>query len=309
VDIYLDSGTHLKRVPVASREWVISGEDADKKYNSGERNLPPEHSRVFVMMPARTYADCFVAPFSGFSTIGRAAPYMEDDKEKIKERITPGGWHITGDYVTGSRKAVSPDKKTSIEIDYGTKAEPKGDAPELHFSLFDEIKGDVVTDDSVEVSVFNEAVIKHKKGEKIEAEIGPDVEIAADANVTETIREDLDILVAGDDKKTVGGNREEKVAGNAKYESADTDIKSIAPIGLNDGLYKTGLSPYWTSETSALSALSQAAAQAAPQLALLDAFSGGTGFIIGLGAAIAAFCAAMQTADGAAHAATAKAVK
>jgi hypothetical protein len=165
VDIYLDSGIHLKRVPVASKEWVIFGEDAKKGYNSGERNLPPEHARVFVMMPTRTYADCFVMPFSGFSTIDQPTPYMEDDKEKIKERITPSGWHVTDDYVTGSHKAVSPDKKTSLEIDYGTEEEPKEDAPELHLSLFDEIKADVVADDHVTLSVFDEVEIKHVKGD------------------------------------------------------------------------------------------------------------------------------------------------
>jgi hypothetical protein len=261
------------------------------------------------MMPTCTYGDCFVMPFSGFSTIDQPKPYMEDDREKIKERITPSGWHTTDDYVTGSHKAVSPDKKTSLEIDYGTEEEPKEDAPELHLVVFDEIKADVVTDDNVTVSVFDEAVIKHTKGEKVEIEIKPEVDITVESDVTETIQENLDVLVVGDDKKTVGGDREEKVTGKAKYESADTDIKSTAPIGLNDGLYSTGLSPYWKSETSALTALSQAATQAIPQLALLDALSGGTGFIAGLGAAIIAFCTAMQAADTAAHTATAKAVK
>jgi hypothetical protein len=73
VDVYLDSGVYLSRVPVASVEWVIPGEDAEKDYNSGERDLPPERARVFVMMPAFAYADCFIAPFSGFSTIDQTS--------------------------------------------------------------------------------------------------------------------------------------------------------------------------------------------------------------------------------------------
>jgi hypothetical protein len=165
VDIYLDSGTHLKRVPVASKEWVVYGEDAEKDYNSGERDLPPVQGRVFIMMPTCTYNDCFVMPFSGFSTINQSAPYMEDDREKIKERITPSGWHVTNDYVTGSHKAVSPDKKTSLEIDYGTEEEPKEDAPELHLSLFDQIKADVIADDKATLSVFDEVSIEHVKGD------------------------------------------------------------------------------------------------------------------------------------------------
>ena len=155
IDVLLASGVFLNRVPVASKEWVISGEDAGKDYNSGERNLPPVHARVFIMMPSFTYHDCFVAPFSGFSTIDQPAPYMEDDREKIKEKITPSGWHVTDDYVTGRHKAVSPDKKTSLEIDYGAEQEPKEDDPELHLKLFDNITIDVTADEKIEIGVFD----------------------------------------------------------------------------------------------------------------------------------------------------------
>jgi hypothetical protein len=249
-DIFLDSGTYLNRVPVASREWAVSGEDAEKDYNSGERNLPPVQARVFIMMPTCTYNDCFVMPFSGFSTIDQPKPYMEDGREKIKERITPGGWHTADDYVTGSRKAVSPDKKTSLEIDYGTEGAPKEDAPELHLDLFDAIKVDIFADDRIEITVTNSTV-----------------------------------------------------------EAQDYDIKCGKPIGLNDGLYKSGLAPYLTSETDAAGELETAAADAAPQLAVLDYLSGGAGKIIGLGAAVTAFCGAMKKADTAAHTDVSKAVK
>jgi hypothetical protein len=166
VDIFLDIGIYLKRVPVSSREWVVPGEDAEKDYNSGERDLPPEHARVFIMMPTGTFNDCFVL-CSGFATIEQTPPYMEYDREKIKERITPSGWHITDDYVTGSHKAVSPDEKTSLEIDYGTEDEPKEENPELHLDIFNEIKADVVADTDVNLSVFDEVSVEHKKGESV----------------------------------------------------------------------------------------------------------------------------------------------
>jgi hypothetical protein len=284
VDIYLDSGVLLNRVPVASKEWVISGEDADTDYNSGERDLPPEHARVFVMMPARTYDDCFIMPFSGFSTISRPAPYMEGDKERIKERITPSGWHITDDHGTGSHKAVSPDEKTSLEIDYGTEKEPKEDAPELHLSLFDEIKVDVAADDSAALSVFDEVEIAHKKGDSVKIR----------AYDTEITVKNGDVQVKTT-KKTI--------------TTQDIDIKSTAPIGLNDGLYSTGLNPYLTAEASALQALQTAASNAAVQLGVLDGFSGAAGTIVGLGTAIVVFCQALTTADGAAQAAIAKVAK
>jgi hypothetical protein len=97
--------------------------------------------------------------------------------------------------------------------------------------------------------------------------------------------------------------------GKILQTSSDADIKSGAPIGLNDGLYGTGLKPYLTAETAAAAPLAQAAQQANAQLAALDALSGGTGFVTSLGAAIAAFCEAMKAADMAAHTAIAKAVK
>jgi hypothetical protein len=168
VDVFLDIGIYLKRVPVSSREWVVPGEDAGKDYNSGERDLPPEHARVFIMMPTGTFDDCFVL-CSGFATIEQPRPYMEDGKEKIKERITPSGWHITDDYVTGSHKAVSPDEKTSIDLDYGTEDEPKDD-PELHLKLFDGdspgVTLDVVSGKAMDFDLFDELKINHNTEEK-----------------------------------------------------------------------------------------------------------------------------------------------
>jgi hypothetical protein len=89
----------------------------------------------------------------------------------------------------------------------------------------------------------------------------------------------------------------------------DADIKSKAPVGLNDGLYLTGLSPYLTAETAAMTALQTAASAAATQLAVLDGLSGGAGTITALGSAFVAFCTAMMSADTAAHTGIAKAVK
>jgi hypothetical protein len=168
VDVFLDIGVYQKRVPVSSQEWVVPGEDADKESDSGERNLPPIHARVFIMMPTGTYDDCFVL-CSGFSTIEQTKPYMEKDKEGIKERITPSGWHITDDYVTGSHKSVSLDGKTSIDLDYGNEEEPK-EEPELHMKVFDGdspgVKVDVVSDKTVDIDVFDELKLTHDTEEK-----------------------------------------------------------------------------------------------------------------------------------------------
>jgi len=160
VDVILDTGVYLNNVPVASREWVIYGEDVKKDFNAGERDLPPIQARVFVFMPTFTFNDCFIAPFSGFNNFDKniSSPFLEDDKQNIKERITPSGWHITNDYITGSHKAVSLDKETSLEIDYGTEDKAK-EKPELHLKIFDEILIDHTKGGSCTVKIFDSELI------------------------------------------------------------------------------------------------------------------------------------------------------
>jgi hypothetical protein len=136
-----------------------------------------------------------------------------------------------------------------------------------------------------------------------------DIDINSQSGIIASIAKDVDVLIGGNETRNIEGDKEEAVTGKAKYSSADTDIESTAPVGINDGLYKTGLQPYLNAETAALTALQTAAASANPQLAILDGLSGGTGFITGLGAAIVAFCNAMQSADTAAHTFISKAVK
>jgi hypothetical protein len=157
VDVFLDTGMYINRVPVASKEWVVFGEDVEKDFNTGERDLPPVQARVFVVMPSFNFSDCFVAPFSGFNNTDRniSAPFLSDNKQKIKERITPSGWHITNDYATGSHKSISPDGETSLEIDYGTEEEPKKADPELRLSIFDEVKLDHKKGKSCRLEVFD----------------------------------------------------------------------------------------------------------------------------------------------------------
>jgi hypothetical protein len=161
----------------------------------------------------------------------------------------------------------------------------------------------------IKMTLGDDADIDFRTGSGIVAEVEKSVDVTVVEDVSVAIGGNKDQGVEGNRTESVGGNLEENVTGNAKYTSANTDIKSTAPVGINDGLYITGLSPYLTAETAAATALSQAATQAIPPLAILDAISGGTGFVTALGTAIAAYCAAMQAADTAAHTSIAKAVK
>jgi hypothetical protein len=248
VDIFLDIGVYLKRVPVSSREWVVPGQDAGKDYNSGERDLPPEHARVFVMMPTGTYDDCFVL-CSGFAAIDQTQPYMKDKGEKIKERITPSGWHITDDYVTGSHKAVSPDEKTSLLIDYGTEDEPKEDAPELHLSLFDEIKVDVAADDNVTLSVFEEVCIEHVKGDSCTIKVFDTELVVKEGEVSikpkkTTVEVDGDVEIKTSGKTTIEATGDTTVKGvNVSVEAETSATVKSAQVQITGGtLQVTGTS-------------------------------------------------------------------
>ncbi len=161
-DVYLDTGVFLKQIPVSSREWVMSGDD----YTTGQRDLPPENARVFVFMPYGIYDGCFVL-CSGFVVTdkGQKDAFMEDGKEKSRKRVYPGNWKEEYDCATGTHEIISPDGKTSLKIDYGTEQEAK-DPPELHLKLFDNIKADVVSDESITLSAFDDEVkIEHTKNE------------------------------------------------------------------------------------------------------------------------------------------------
>jgi hypothetical protein len=126
---------------------------------------------------------------------------------------------------------------------------------------------------------------------------------ATDAPVVADLNEKSDITLTS--KSGMAAKFEKSVTVSA----GDLDLVSEEPVGINDGLYSSALKPYLNSETDALKALQQAATQAAPQLAVLDALSGGTGFIAGLGTAIISFCTSMQSADSSAHSTISKAVK
>jgi hypothetical protein len=223
-DVFLDNGVFLKRAPVAGREWVVAGEDSGKEYNSGERDLPPVHARVFIMMPSGTYNDCFILPFSGFSAAAR--PFMDDDRENVRDRITPGGWHVTDDYVTGSRKAVSPDGKTEVGIDYGTGDEPK-DAPEFHLSLFDEIKADAVSGDNVTLSVFDEVEINHVKGDSCTVKVF-DSEIVIRPGGVSMKPKETAIEVDGSAVIKISGNATVEAGGDATVKGVNVSVEASA---------------------------------------------------------------------------------
>jgi hypothetical protein len=82
----------------------------------------------------------------------------------------------------------------------------------------------------------------------------------------------------------------------------DVDVKSPNPIGINGGgnnLNAGSLTPYWTAENAAFTALSTIVSNPmlAVQLAILDGMSGGLGQVIALGTGLIALCNAVIAED------------
>jgi hypothetical protein len=182
VDVLLDTGIFVHRVPVASKEWVkdyaLEESPPDPAYTSGERNLPTIEARVFVFMPTGDLDGCFIPPFSGFVIPQSYAAFSEDwnkdspppeseKPENTRKFVLPGNWKGNYNYITGRFELISPDEKTSFLIDY-TDDNGEPEQPEVHLKLFDNpdeeepgINMDVVSGKTVDISVFNELKTHH----------------------------------------------------------------------------------------------------------------------------------------------------
>lgn len=118
VTVVNDQGFTLNSIPVCSSEWVS---DKDK-YVSGERQLPPEGARVFVLTPTKTLSGAFVL-CSGYpkgekslQTLFAQNSNEESVKKNQYERITQGGWDIKENYEDGNISLSSNDGNIVIQI-------------------------------------------------------------------------------------------------------------------------------------------------------------------------------------------------
>jgi hypothetical protein len=120
VSVISDTGMKIIGIPVVSNEWVCP-KTADKKYLSASRNLPPIGSRVFVLMPNKTYTSAFVL-CSGYP-LGepKTKTYFADANNKNKlnnERYTKtvSGWEIIENYKSGNIDFISKDEDIKVSL-------------------------------------------------------------------------------------------------------------------------------------------------------------------------------------------------
>lgn len=131
VDVKLSSGVELKEVPVAcTDEWVCEYKD----YVSGSRNLPPQGSRVFLLMPTASFESAFVL-CSGLSRYEKqhekafmADKSERDKKNKVREKVYQGKWKEEYEYETGRYKLISPTESIKIDIKDDDEKEVKVEA-------------------------------------------------------------------------------------------------------------------------------------------------------------------------------------
>jgi hypothetical protein len=200
VNVLID-GLLLDHIPVASHEWVVPYDD----FVSGERNLPPVNARIFVLMPTGNFDNCFVL-CSGFSLFDPqqresiTAPSAIGDDISVRKTVMPGNW--TKEYTdeTGTLSILSPDKKTSLLLDY------REDEPQLHISIFEKVKLDVVSEDSVKVSIFDAQLTIDSKGA---VTIKSPQEITIEGKKL-TVEADNEITVNAPQVKVTGGKLEVK---------------------------------------------------------------------------------------------------
>ena len=117
VDVISDQGIRYNAIPVYSREWIVSKDS----YTCGERFLPPQGARVFVLTPTRTVEGAFVL-CSGYPTGEKSLQSIfaqneteSETKQNQYERITQGGWDIAENYLDGNITLDSADKNISIQ--------------------------------------------------------------------------------------------------------------------------------------------------------------------------------------------------
>lgn len=116
VDAENSNGFKFHYVPVASREWV------SKDGGSGERDLPPVGSRVFILMPTGTVQGGFVL-CSGFSfnSVSEQADFKASSDKDIeafntsRKKISSSGWTFGENLGSGNITAESKGRSIRIE--------------------------------------------------------------------------------------------------------------------------------------------------------------------------------------------------
>lgn len=162
VNVINDQGLTFTSIPLTSKTWVVDNGD----YVSGEREIPPVNSRVFVLTPTGDISESFVLcsgyPFLEKSLQTLWAKNDSENKTKIsqKEQVTLGGWNIKENYKDGNLSISSKDSNISIQLNLKDNDELKQKKGVTVKAWNNSVN---ITDDNLTVSDLNNNTIEFKK--------------------------------------------------------------------------------------------------------------------------------------------------
>lgn len=196
VHVRTDTGIEIGGVRVASFEWVTAAPD---KHLTGERHLPPVDTYVFCLMPNGEYSSAFVL-CSGFAY--QAAVHGDfkksgEDAKETHEKVENGGWHMTTDYRTGTKRFIN---KTDSE-------------PTITLEIDQEEEGE----EKAVLTVHKNVITISKDGIQLETD------------------KDIGLKIDGNTKLEVKGNIEVKATKTATVEAQNIAIKSNAKTEFKGG--------------------------------------------------------------------------
>ncbi|GHV92001.1 hypothetical protein AGMMS50268_25040 [Spirochaetia bacterium] len=282
VNLLMENGRTIDNIRVASDQWVTLPLEDRKSITSknkgltGRRHLPPVNTYVLCVMPTGEPSSAVVI----------CSVFACQDPGHAELRDAPEGKEEVFQYI--DKVVDNGGWMFTHDIRTGTRIiqNAPGDGSEtIKIEVDQEEKGKEKVTVTIHGNVFT-----------VDKENG--VDIKSDKNLNEVFK----------GKSTVD------VTGTAEYKSANTDIKSTSPVGINGGgnnLNSGSLTPYWMTEGLNFSALQTIVTNPLfmIQMTLLDAMSGGLGQIIAFGTGMITLCASQIAADNQAMSSSAPIIK
>jgi hypothetical protein len=272
----MDTGRDINDVRVASPEWVTM------PYTEGETKSRDTLTGQRRLPPLNSYVYCLMPSGEPSSAIALCSvfPTADPNYDAFKEDSEDAGF-IDEKVDSGGWKFIH-DIRTGTRK---TQNSPKDGEETIKIEIDQEEKG-------------SEKVIITIHGNIFTVDKDNGIDVKSDKNFTGHFK----------------GKSVVDVTGNAEYKSADTDIKSIKPVGINGGgnnLNAACLRPYWNAETVSWKALQSIVTNPMfmIQMTLLDAVSGGIGSIIALANGLIALCLSQIAAESSAISASTPIIK
>lgn len=163
VDMVTDRGMEIRRIPVASREWVTKNDPP-----AGSRDLPPEDTYVFMLMPTGQIESAFIIA-SGFphNLDALRNDFLVKDKESEEFSRKEGGWRKTYDKSKGDLR-IEDDGGFVVSVEKSGKKTTLTDWSGNTATIDD--SGVVVEDKSGNTIIMSESgvVVKDLSGNEVE---------------------------------------------------------------------------------------------------------------------------------------------